>query len=51
MTNKQIERRWEDCTKVAHKETGCGTLDWIHLAQDGDKCRALVYTVMSVRFL
>jgi hypothetical protein len=23
--------------------------DWIHLAQDGDRCRALVNTAMNVR--
>jgi hypothetical protein len=30
-------------------ETGWGGMSWIHLAQDRDKRRALVKTVMSLR--
>jgi hypothetical protein len=29
-------------------EAGCGEMDWIDVAQDGDKWRALVDTVMDV---
>jgi hypothetical protein len=41
-------RRWEDNIKLDHGEIGFGDVDWIHLAQDRDRWRALVNTVMSV---
>jgi hypothetical protein len=31
------------------REIDCGGMDWIHLIQDGDQCRA-VATVMNFRF-
>jgi hypothetical protein len=31
------------------REVGWGGVDWIDLAQDRDKWRALVYTVMNLR--
>jgi hypothetical protein len=31
------------------KEVGWNDLDWIYLDMDGDRCRALVNTVMNVR--
>jgi hypothetical protein len=31
------------------REVGCGGLDWIDLAQDRDRWRAFVYTVMNLR--
>jgi hypothetical protein len=42
-------RRWEDDIKMDLRETGFGDVDWIHLAQDRDRWRALVNTVMSLR--
>jgi hypothetical protein len=42
-------RRWEDKIKMDLGETGFGDLDWIYLAQDRDRWRALVKTVMSLR--
>jgi hypothetical protein len=42
-------RRWEDNIKMDLWETGFGDVDWIHLAQDKDRWRALVNTVMSLR--
>jgi hypothetical protein len=31
------------------RETGWGSMDWIHLAQDRDQLRALVNTAMNFR--
>jgi hypothetical protein len=42
--------RWEDNIKIDLREIGFGDVDWIHLAQDRDRWRALVNTVMSLRF-
>ena len=43
-------RRWEDNIKLDIQEVGCGDMDWIKLAQDTDKWRALVKAVMNFRF-
>jgi hypothetical protein len=42
-------RRWEDNIKMDLREVGWGGADWIDLAQDRDRWRALVYTVMNLR--
>jgi hypothetical protein len=42
---------WEDNIKMDLKEVGCGGMDWIELAQDRDRWRALVNTVMNLRVL
>jgi hypothetical protein len=42
-------RRWEDNIKMDLREIGFGDVDWIHLAQDWDRWRALVNTIMSLR--
>jgi hypothetical protein len=42
-------RRWEDNIKMDLQEVGWGG-DWMDLAQDGDRWRALVNTVMNFRF-
>jgi hypothetical protein len=39
-------RRWEDNIKMDLKEVGCGGMDWIELAQDRDRWRALVNVVL-----
>jgi len=41
--------RWEDNIKVNLKEVGCGGMDWIELAEDRDRWRALVSAVMNLR--
>ena len=42
-------RRWEDNIKVDLQEVGRGCGDWMGLAQDRDRWRALVSTVMNFR--
>jgi hypothetical protein len=45
----RLRRRWEDNIKMDLREIGFGDVDWIHLAQDGDRWQALVNTVMNLR--
>jgi hypothetical protein len=42
-------RRWEDNIKMDIREVGCGCMNWIELAQDRDRWRALVNAVMNLR--
>jgi hypothetical protein len=44
-------RRWEDNIKMDLQEVGCGVTDWIELAHDRDRWRALVNAVMNLRVL
>ena len=41
--------RWEDNIKVDLQEVGGGGGNWMELAQDRDRWRALVNTVMNFR--
>ena len=41
--------RWEDNIKMDLQEMGYGGMDWIDLAQDRDRWRALVNAVMNLR--
>jgi hypothetical protein len=42
-------RRWEDNIKMDLREVGWGGIDWINLAQDRDRWRAVVNAVMNLR--
>ena len=42
-------RRWEDNIKMDLREVGGGCEDWMELAQDRDRWRALVSMVMNLR--
>jgi hypothetical protein len=45
-------RRWEDGIKMDLREIGWGRgVEWIHLAQDRDRWRAVVNAVMNLRVL
>jgi hypothetical protein len=44
-------RRWDDNIKTAIQKVGCGGMDWIELAQDRDRWRALVSAVMNLWIL
>ena len=47
---KRPRRRWEDNIKTDLWEVGGGCGDWMELAQDRDRWRGLVSTVMDFRF-
>jgi len=42
-------KRWEDNIKMDLQEVGGGCGDWMELAQNRDRWRALVSTVMNLR--
>jgi hypothetical protein len=42
-------RRWVYNIKIDLREIGWDGVDWVDLAQDSDKWRALVKTVMNLR--
>ena len=41
--------RWVDNIRMDLQEVGCGSMDWIGLAQDRDRWRTLVSAVMNLR--
>jgi len=41
--------RWEDNIKMDFQEAGCEGMDWMDLAQDRDRWRALVHAVLNLR--
>jgi hypothetical protein len=44
-------RRWEDGIRMDLRGIGLGCVDWIRLAQDRDRWRAVVSAVMNLRVL
>jgi hypothetical protein len=46
---RRPRRRWVDNIKMDLLEIGWGSVDWIGLAQDRDRWRALVDAVMNLR--
>jgi hypothetical protein len=43
------KHRWEDNIKMDLQEMGWGGMDWIYMAQDRDRWRALVSAVMKLQ--
>jgi hypothetical protein len=44
-------RRWEDGIRMDLREIALGSVEWIPLAQDRDRWRAVVSAVMNLRVL
>jgi len=42
-------RRWEHDIKMDLQEVLCGVINWIELAQERDRWRALLNAVMNLR--
>jgi len=45
----RLRRRWKDNIKMDLQEVGGSLGDWMELAQDRDRWRALVSTVLNIR--
>jgi len=43
-------RRWEENIKMDLQEVGCGDMDWIELAQDKNRWRAVLNAVRTFGF-
>jgi hypothetical protein len=41
--------RWEGNIRMDLQDVGCGGMDWIGLAQDRDRWRAIVSVVLNLR--
>jgi len=49
ISNHRPRHKWEDNIRMDLKEEVCGGMDWIRLAQDRDRWRAVVNAVMNLR--
>jgi hypothetical protein len=45
----RLRLRWEDNIEMDLQEVGCGSMDWIELAQDKDRWRTLVNALINLR--
>ena len=45
----RLRRRWEDNIKMDLQEVGCGGMNWLDLAEDRKRWRAVVSAVMNLR--
>jgi hypothetical protein len=41
--------RWEDNIRMDLQEVGCGGMDWIGMAQNGDRWREIVNVLMNLQ--
>ena len=41
-------RRWKDNIRMVLRKVGCGCVDWMELAEERDRWRALVSAVMNL---
>jgi hypothetical protein len=48
---RKPKRRWENGIRMDLSEIGWGSVEWMQLAQDRDRWRALVNTVLNLRVL
>jgi hypothetical protein len=48
---RRLRRRWVDRLKMDLMEIGWEGVEWIHLARDRDRRRAVVSAVMNLRVL
>jgi hypothetical protein len=48
---RRPRRRWKDGIRMDLREIGLGGVNWIRLAQDRDRWRAVVNAVMNLRVL
>jgi hypothetical protein len=46
---RRPRRRWEDNIKMGFQDVGWGGTEWIDVAQDRDRWRALVNSVINLR--
>jgi ribosome biogenesis protein Nip4 len=50
---RQLRRprhRWEDNIRMDLREIGWKSVDWMHLVQDRDQWKVVMYTVMNLWF-
>jgi hypothetical protein len=47
MKDRKLRSRWEDNIKMDLQEVGCGSMNWIDLAHDRDRWRAVVNAGMN----